>query len=187
MIELAKRLGALYASRAGCNLSIEEQQTEYDSRLQSITPEAWASGKTVDDKKMAVKAAEAADNILSQVRANQAEHRRDLADIEAEIAGLEAERRALEWQVRADMVRAIGGRLGHADNGQAEQHGAPDDAVETLAWDEYVFKLAEPQPDEVPWPDLVEEMRAGAPTQMSEQQEARAWMHQDEQTDEAGF
>lgn len=131
-MEIARELGRLYGERAEVEKRIYHIGQDRAARLVVLTPlEGWP-GKNEGARKAASETAIATDETLAKIAGQDQEKREELAGINVQVETLEAERRALEWDIRHDIVKMLRGR-------QQESAYEPADGIAEHAMDQAAF------------------------------------------------
>lgn len=102
------RLGGLYQERAHAALHEWQHQQDADARRLALSPlEGWP-GKNEGERKIAAERVFAGDEGLQGSLRLEAEAHAAIMLIDGEILAVEAERRALEWELRGQLVERLG-------------------------------------------------------------------------------
>ncbi len=107
LIEIATKLAQLYQQRAALSLSQWQQENDLAARQLYLVPSEGWPGKNEAERKITAAKAYGDDEACRKIEQQIAEAKINLAGVDAEIAGLEAERRALEWEIRDQMVEDV--------------------------------------------------------------------------------
>lgn len=145
LLEIAEALGKLYRDKAQDELLLWKREKDLAERTTAIVPEGGWPGKNDSERKAAQLKALADDQVLKNIDELQMVTRSKIATASGEIAALEAERRAMEWEIRDQMVRAMAGHTDEAEHGVVEASGAD------LALDQTMLPLSEFSQDEIPF------------------------------------
>lgn len=107
LIEIAKRLIELYNQRGAQSLRLWHAEQDLELRQVALIPAEGWPGKNEGERKTAQTKAYKSDDVCEKIEAQIARHKTEVSTTDAEIAGLEAERRALEWEIRGELVKAL--------------------------------------------------------------------------------
>ncbi len=128
LIEIAKQLTKDYTDRMSANLRLWQWEKDLEARQTAmIQPEGWP-GSNKEAREDARTKAYQADETCQKIEVQIVTLRRLIAATDAEIAGLEAERRALEWEIRGELVKAL--QLNHLEYSGAVEETAFDEAAQ---------------------------------------------------------
>jgi hypothetical protein len=143
LIEIATILNAAYTKRA--ELSLKQWQLEHDleSRQLYLAPSEGWPGKNEAERKLAQAKTYQMDEACRKIEAQIAEVRQACAGIDASVSGLEAERRALEWEIRGELVKVL--QQNHVEySGQVEDFAF--DTATQLQLDQAAFNVQDELP-----------------------------------------
>jgi hypothetical protein len=104
---IAKEIGDLYTQRTGYSLLEWQAEQDIERRKVELAPADGWPGKNEEQRKLAAEKTFQADETYQKAWADARAARNALTQLEGKIAALEAERRALEWEIRAQLVIAL--------------------------------------------------------------------------------
>lgn len=141
LIEIGKELGLSFAHRLQLNVQVEQLQRELEAEMLRITPAEGWPGKNEGERKLAAERAASDNALVGTLRGALAKNGAELAVVMTGIDSLDAERRALEWEIRAQLVIAL---LGRGDGSDAF-----DDAADLRELEVMEQNLTEGAPIEI--------------------------------------
>jgi len=127
LLEIAIELMAIYHHRHDHEITRAHRKADAEARILALTPPEGWPGKNAEQRDHERARALATDETLMARRKLLTEDEENIASTETQIRILETERRALEWGIRAEMVRALSGNRNDASQ-PVEENGLDDAA-----------------------------------------------------------
>lgn len=142
LVEIASRLGKLYAFLRNGETLLKHHQEDLEGRKMHLAPADGWPGKNDSERKIAQEKIFAGDETCQALRTLIRMNETKQAEMQGEVQGLEAERRAIEWTIREQMVYALMfNRLYSSGDGAVEETAIDDgsDGAMLAAAEEAVF------------------------------------------------
>jgi len=148
-INLASQLSNSYIERSERKLDLERLEAELYERELFITPlEGW-DGKNAEQRELSKARAMAMDETYQAIQEKAQRQKDSLSLLVGVIEALEAERRGVEWDIRANLVTVMAGKL-RGETSATLEDAVFDDAA-GCEMDDQVFGDTTPVEEELPF------------------------------------
>jgi len=144
LLEIAIELMAIYHHRHDYDIRLVHRRADAEARVLALTPPDGWPGKNAEQRDLEKSRALAADETLKAMQVLIAEDEESIASTNTQITMLELERRAIEWGIRAEMVRALSGNRN--DAAQPVEENGFDDAADQILTDNIQAEIQEEIP-----------------------------------------
>ena len=129
ILAIGAELSELLEARAATSLLEWQAGNTAAARRLELTPAGGFEGKNEELRRLAAEKVFSDDELLQEILADERQAHLELVETDGRIAALEAERRALEWQIRAELVTALYRKSVHGNGNGAVEDAAFDDAA----------------------------------------------------------